>query len=299
MRCVGMSKPKLYVMCGLSGSGKSTIAKQITNDNPDTVIISTDMIREQLTGEIGDQSQNDEVFEIFHTLIRKRLENKYNVIADATNITMKSRRAILNKVNGLDIEKICYIIPKTFEWCQQDNKNRTHPVPDEVLEKQIRRFEIPFIEEGWSKIIIHDEFKNHVRNLVNEIAYMGDFDQKNPHHTMDLYKHCLNTKKLMKEKGYENPWLGGAMMHDLGKLSTQTFDDLGIAHYFDHHAYGSYFVLSRIPQNLEVLDVCFLINYHMLPFSWESEKTKQRWRKRFGEYKYKILMDFHECDIQR
>lgn len=294
-----MSRPKLYVMCGLSGSGKSTIAKQITNDNPDTVIISTDMIREQLTGEIGDQSQNDEVFEIFHTLIRKRLENKYNVIADATNITMKSRRAILNKVNGLDIEKICYIIPKPFEWCQQDNKNRPHPVPDEVLEKQIRRFEIPFIEEGWSKIIIHDEFKNHVRNLVNEIAYMGDFDQKNPHHTMDLYKHCLNTKKLMKEKGYENPWLGGAMMHDLGKLSTQTFDDLGIAHYFDHDSYGSYFVLSRIPQNSEVLDVCFLINYHMLPFSWESEKTKQRWRKRFGEYKYKILMDFHECDIQR
>lgn len=294
-----MSKPKLYVMCGLSGSGKSTIAKQIVNDNPDTVVISTDMIREQLTGEVGDQSQNDEVFELFHTLIRKRLENKYNVIADATNITMKSRRAILNKVNGLDIEKICYIMTKPFEWCQQDNKNRPHPVPDEVLEKQIRRFEIPFIEEGWSKIIIHDEFKNHVRNLVNEIAYMGDFDQKNPHHTMDLYKHCLNTKKLMKEKGYENPWLGGAMMHDLGKLSTQTFDDLGIAHYFDHHAYGSYFVLSRIPQNLEVLDVCFLINYHMLPFSWESEKTKQRWRKRFGEYKYKILMDFHECDIQR
>ena len=45
-----MNKPKLYVMCGLSGSGKSTIAKQIANDNPDTVIISIDMIREQLTG---------------------------------------------------------------------------------------------------------------------------------------------------------------------------------------------------------------------------------------------------------
>lgn len=60
-----MSRPKLYVMCGLSGSGKSTIAKQIANDNPDTVIISTDIIREQLTGEIGDQSQNDEVFELF------------------------------------------------------------------------------------------------------------------------------------------------------------------------------------------------------------------------------------------
>ena len=40
-----------------------------------------------------------------------------------------------------------------------------------------------------------------------------------------------------------------------------------------------------------VLDTCFLINYHMMPFNWDTDKAKQRWKERFGEYKYKILLD--------
>lgn len=27
--------------------------------------------------------------------------------------------------------------------------------------------------------------------------------------------------------------------------------------------------------------------------------SKERWKKRFGEYKYQMLLDFHECDIVR
>ena len=34
-------------------------------------------------------------------------------------------------------------------------------------------------------------------------------------------------------------------------------------------------------------------------FVWTTPKIKQRWKERFGEYKYKLLMDFHECDIAR
>ena len=99
-----MSKPKLYVMCGLSGSGKSTIAKQITNDNPDTVIISTDMIREQLTGEIGDQSQNDEVFELFYTLIRKRLENMIYHLLRCRACVKKNKVAFFNQLCGISCD---------------------------------------------------------------------------------------------------------------------------------------------------------------------------------------------------
>lgn len=28
-------------------------------------------------------------------------------------------------------------------------------------------------------------------------------------------------------------------------------------------------------------------------------KSKKRWKKRFGEYKYQMLLDFHECDKAR
>ena len=141
-----MNKPTLWVMCGLSGSGKSTVATQIAENNENTVIVSSDAIREELTGNYENQEHNEEVFKIFHDRIRKNLENKNNVVADATNLKMKSRRAILMKVNGLDINKTCLIIPKPFEQCKEDNLHRKHPVPDDVLDKQIRRFQIPFYE---------------------------------------------------------------------------------------------------------------------------------------------------------
>ena len=48
-----------------------------------------------------------------------------------------------------------------------------------------------------------------------------------------------------------------------------------------------------------LLDCCFLINYHMMPFNWINDKTKQRWKERFGEYKYQMLLDFNECDKAR
>ena len=107
-----MNKPKLYIMTGLSGSGKSTIAQKLAEENPNTVIVSSDAIREELTGKVEDQTKNEEVFKIFHNRIRKNLENKKNVIAYATNITMKSRRAIMMKVNGL--EDVLNIVVKNY-----------------------------------------------------------------------------------------------------------------------------------------------------------------------------------------
>ena len=60
-----MYKPLLTVMVGLSGSGKSTIARtELADEN--TVIVSSDAIREELCGTVEDQSKNVEVFKLFH-----------------------------------------------------------------------------------------------------------------------------------------------------------------------------------------------------------------------------------------
>ncbi len=109
-----MNRPTLWVMCGLSGSGKSTIAKQLAQEHENTVIVSSDSVREELTGDYENQDHNEEVFKVFHKRIREALENNINVIADATNITMKSRRAILENVKGIDCHKVAYLIPKTI-----------------------------------------------------------------------------------------------------------------------------------------------------------------------------------------
>lgn len=219
---------------------------------------------------------------------------------------MKSRRATLENVKGMDIERICYIVPKRFEQCKIDNQNREYSVPDEVLDKQIRGFQIPFYEEGFEKIKI---YKFHIRaNTLPIVMQMNGFDQRTPYHDKDLLQHCLYTAKLFALNfNYPEYYIMSALYHDIAKLFTQTFDENGIAHYYGHAEYSSWLFLSELHDAFldlsdnEFLDTCFLINYHMLPFGWEkaTEKIKQRWKKHFGEYKYQMLLDFHKCDVAR
>lgn len=63
---------KLYMMIGLPASGKSTIAKELS-ESEDAVIVSSDEIRKEF-GDINDQSQNTKVFEE----VEKRL--KQNIL---------------------------------------------------------------------------------------------------------------------------------------------------------------------------------------------------------------------------
>ena len=296
-----MNKPTLWVMVGLSGSGKSSIAKEIAEENPNTVIVSSDSIREELTGDYCNQENNEEVFKVFHKRIRETLENNTNVIADATNITMRSRRAIIENVKGIECRKIAYLIPKSFDQCKIENLSRQHPVPKEVLDKQLRKFQIPFYEEGWDLIKICDFLRDGEITILDITLKMKNFDQKNPHHTMSLLDHSDCTYKLFADKEYSMSFQLGALLHDVGKLYCQTFDELGVAHYFDHNSIGSYLILTSLDEfyRYDIFDVCFLINYHMMPFNWTTEKSKERWKKRFGEYKYQMLLDFHECDKAR
>lgn len=304
-----MNKPKLFIMIGLSAAGKSTIAKELAKDY-EAVIVSSDSIRKEICGNVSDQSKNEEVFKLFHKRIRKYLHEKRNVIADATNITMKSRRAIINNVKKMDIEIIAYIVPKKIEDCIKDNVEREYIVQEEVIYKQMKRFQIPFLEEGFDKIIVHDfnydlRYKLYPLEIIEK---MTGFDQKNPHHNMYLEDHCDFTYNKFSDLDhpydiYKSGFLLGAKIHDFGKLCTQTIDENGIAHYFGHENVGSYCVLTTLYNPFEeyntdvfLLDCCFLINYHMMPFNWNTEKTKNKWKNIFGEEKYNMLLRFHECD---
>lgn len=306
-----MNKPKFYIMVGLSASGKSTISKEIAEKN-DCVIVSSDNIRGEICeGGVIDQSKNEEVFKIFHQRIKDSLKAGKNVIADATNINMKARRSLLENVRKIPCYIIAYIIPKSVEQCIDDNIYKEYPVPHHVIQKQMMNFQIPFIEEGFDEIIIH-KFENEYINdvfVIDCYEKMKDFDQKNPYHSMTIDEHCkFTTDKFKMLEGYvytEYPF--ATRLHDIGKLFTQKFDEDGVAHYYQHENVGCYYLLSNL-ENIkqhrdysdeELLNILFLVNYHMMPMSWDSDKAKQKWRRRFGEYKYKLLLDFNKCDKAR
>lgn len=307
-----MNKPKLYVMIGISSSGKSTIAKQIA-ERDNCIIVSSDAIRGEICeGGVSDQSKNEEVFRIFHRRIKENLLKGNNVIADATNITIKSRKAIFDAVRKIDCYKIGYLVVKNIKDCIKDNKNSDRvAVPDEVIYRQVGKFQIPFREEGYDNIVIEDLNKdNSELFLVNDMIrhqQMSKFDQKNPYHNQTLEEHCDFVTEEFRKYNYPNYYNFAARQHDIGKMYTQTFDENGIAHYYGHEGYGTYLLLSDYNSIFremfyskdEILDMLFLINYHMLPMNWNTEKAKNKWRKIFGDYKYNLLVDFHMCDKAR
>lgn len=80
---------ELILICGLSGSGKSTISKELAEKH-NAIILSTDAIREEIYGNLECQDNPEKIFGILRYRIRKNLENNRNIIVDATNLTVKT-----------------------------------------------------------------------------------------------------------------------------------------------------------------------------------------------------------------
>lgn len=140
----------LYTLIGIPGSGKSTYAKKLQNEN--TVIVCPDDIRLEIFGDIMDQSKGDYIFSIAWERINALLNNGKNVIFDATNYSRRYRRAIFQKAPK-DTEHIAVVFHPPIEECKKRNKARSRNVPEDVIDKMARRFDYPSKKEGFKKII--------------------------------------------------------------------------------------------------------------------------------------------------
>src|SRR5690606_16036696 len=104
-------KPKLILPVGISGSGKSTWIKSQTD--PNTIVISPDDIRRELTGNISDQTKNAEVFQIAHKRVADALNAGKNVIFDATNIKSRDRKSLMDYMK-VHVDKSIEGLAKVF-----------------------------------------------------------------------------------------------------------------------------------------------------------------------------------------
>jgi predicted kinase len=79
--------PRLTILVGMPGSGKTTWAKQ---HKPGAAWVSSDNIRERYF-EAGDQTHNAAVFSIFRSTIQELLRSGRDVVADATHLRAQDR----------------------------------------------------------------------------------------------------------------------------------------------------------------------------------------------------------------
>ena len=305
---------KLIMMIGLSGSGKSYFAKELIQAYPNGIIISTDDIREELS--LGDRRPQDleKCFNVYRKRIREALTEGKTVIADATQLRAKNRTMVLDIAKKFPCKIEAVVITKPIEDCILDDAARDRHVGATYIRDQLTRFELPFEEEGFDVIDYISGVPEWKREKPNESfldttwCAMECMYQNNMHHRHYVGEHCRDTAELFERFNYGRAYNLAARFHDVGKLFTVSRGADGREHYYRHENVGAYYLLCHAEDiksatgfsDKEVLDMVFLVNYHMLPRKWtESDKTKRRWERRLGMEKTQLIKDFNSCDKSR
>ena len=149
---------RLILPIGISGSGKSYIYNK---DYKDCVQVSPDLIREELTGDISNQTQNKEVFKLAFERVDEYLNKGMDVFFDATNVNKSQRKSFTDKYIGTDVEVIYVILPADIDlsWKRirkdiREQKNRSD-VPYFALVRQKEQYDNS-LELGFNDENVHE-----------------------------------------------------------------------------------------------------------------------------------------------
>ena len=131
----------VIVTVGLPASGKTTWALEYIKDKTNTVRVNKDSIRAMVFNGQYSKEWEDFVCDIRDKIINHALVKGYNVVVDDTNFEEKHVRRIraIAEYHGVSL------VVKDFtdvskEECLERNKNRSNPVPDEVIHRMHERY---------------------------------------------------------------------------------------------------------------------------------------------------------------
>jgi len=301
---------KMILLCGLPASGKSTYTKKLQEKG--YKIHSSDAIREELYGDASIVEDHAKVFDILHSRLIKDLVDGLDVVFDATNISYKKRMGFLQKVKKvkLNVECIAVYFATPYEDCLKNNNKRERLVPEHVIKNMYLNLYIPQLYEGFDKVeIVHNYNRDDydLNGLFNGEDGLNKIDQENKFHTLTVGHHCLKCTSLLDNEGNDNFLLTMAgLFHDIGKKLTKKFENgkreiTEEAHYYQHHLVSAQMLIPYLGRRCfvdeEILQVCNYVQWHMQPFSMESEKSKKKYIKLWGGKTYDEIIRLHEADV--
>lgn len=285
-----MNMPKLILLCGIPGAGKSTYAQSYVKQFGG-VHLSSDSIRKELYGDEAVQGNPNDVFSLMQERAIEALNNGKSVLYDATNITRKDRAGIVAMCPTF-VQIECHIIWAPIKTCIERDASRERTVGKQVTDKMLKRFQPPFYDEGIHeiKVVLPDNWDAKSYNIKSMDAIKIPHD--NPHHTLNIYDHCKEAAKCA-EKFADTELVIACILHDVGKPYVKSFkdkkdNDSDIAHYYQHEcvsAYMSYGFANVTPF------IAWLIGAHMEPFH------NSKYYKKLPPFLKQYVDNLHECDV--
>jgi predicted kinase len=123
----------LVVLAGVSGSGKSTFAKR---NFEASAIVSTDALREVISGNPHDQTVSAEAFDLAQRIVELRLGRGRTTVVDATSTSPAERRLWLGVAQAMGRPAVAIVIDTDLDECLSSNAGRPRPVPEHVVRDQ-------------------------------------------------------------------------------------------------------------------------------------------------------------------
>lgn len=302
--------PTLTILIGLPGSGKSFYAGHQFN----TITVSSDAIREELFGDVNEQGKNNEVFITMFNRATAALKEDKDVVYDATNISRKRRINLIKEIKKAVKKpiKVCgKLIATSVKQCLENNIKRERKVPEEVIFRMLKNFDIPMMNEGFNSIDVVYPFDEMRKYSIKEYLEINDIPHDNPHHSSSVREHMENALAYYHENYQHSSILEeAALLHDIGKFMTKTFvnskgETTSVAHYYQHDKVGGYLSLF-IDSKCAMPDILYrsmLICYHMDPYFGNANITKEEamkklWDKFESNLFVEDLWTLHCCDVE-
>ena len=132
--------------------------------------------------------------------------------------------------------------------------------------------------------------------IIPELKPAFRYDQRNPHHTHDLYTHIAHVTAAVPSA---LPLRWAALLHDIGKPDSCSVDNQGIAHYHGHAQISAQMadqVLRRLKAPTALREqVVALIDQHMT-YPIPDQKWLRRRLSRLGEELLMQLLALQQAD---
>lgn len=155
--------PEVFIVVGIPGSGKSTIAKRFLQYGVVHAIHSSDAIRNELWGSEDVRPEtirvdNEQVFSLLAERVNSDLVAGRTPLIDATNLHPLDRSVYWNLASEHGVPTYAVVLDVPFAECKVRNLIRDRKVPIEVMERMHEKFlthcsTIQLESEGWKVIV--------------------------------------------------------------------------------------------------------------------------------------------------
>lgn len=124
----------LVVLCGASGSGKSTFAAR---HFAATEVVSSDQCRGLVGDDESDQAVTAQAFALLHTIVDKRLELGRLTVVDATNTKPEDRKSLIELARRWDVLATAIVFDLAVDVCIEHNALRSdRATPERAIRNQ-------------------------------------------------------------------------------------------------------------------------------------------------------------------